>query len=425
MEANYFKGKKLLILGGAYVHSKIVEAAKRLGIYTTVTDYLQPEKSPAKLIADEHWEIDITNVDDIVERSKKVGIDGVLAFCLDPAQLPYQQICEKLGVPCYGTKEQFEILVNKLKFKDYCKKHGVDVISEYTEKDIEEGRVELPIIIKPSICRGSRGITICNTTAEIKDAMKRASAESKDGKIIIEKYMGNAQDMAFSYVVIDHQPYLLKIGDRFLGDSKDGLDRQQIATILPSKNTESYLEEVDPKVKAMIKSLGIKFGAVFLQGFWDNGKVYFYDPGMRFPGSDFDLVLKRATGYDNMATFVKFAITGNIDSQKGDPENAFLLNQTKCLILSIACRPGKIRKIAGIKTIEKHPDVLSTSLRYEEGDEIPKTGDIRQRVAEFVVHLPDYKSIKEFIDFVYSNLQILDNEGRDMIVSKIDINHIK
>ena len=44
------QGKKLLILGGAAVHCKVVEAARAMGVYTIVTDYL--ENSPAKLIAD-------------------------------------------------------------------------------------------------------------------------------------------------------------------------------------------------------------------------------------------------------------------------------------------------------------------------------------------------------------------------------------
>ena len=78
------KGKKLLILAGAGVHSKVVRAAKEMGIYTIVTDYLVD--SPAKLIADESWMYSITDVDEIVERCKQNHVDGVINFCIDPAQ---------------------------------------------------------------------------------------------------------------------------------------------------------------------------------------------------------------------------------------------------------------------------------------------------------------------------------------------------
>ena len=47
------KGKKLLILGGIAAHIKVVQAAKELGVHTIVTDFLEPDQSPAKLVADE------------------------------------------------------------------------------------------------------------------------------------------------------------------------------------------------------------------------------------------------------------------------------------------------------------------------------------------------------------------------------------
>ena len=145
------KGKKLLVLAGADVHVKVVKAAKELGVYTIVTDYLAFEDSPAKQIADEYWNLSITDVDAIVDKCKEESVDGVLAFCIDPAQMPYQQICEKLNKPCYGTKEQFEILTDKRLFKDYCVSCGVGIIPEYTEDDIEHGNVKYPVLVKPTI----------------------------------------------------------------------------------------------------------------------------------------------------------------------------------------------------------------------------------------------------------------------------------
>ena len=36
-------------------------------------------------------------VDAIVEKCRERGVDGVMNYCIDPAQKYYQQICEKLG----------------------------------------------------------------------------------------------------------------------------------------------------------------------------------------------------------------------------------------------------------------------------------------------------------------------------------------
>lgn len=412
-------GNKLLILAGADVHKKIVRAAQELGVYTIVTDYLSPEDSPAKQIADEYWMLDITDIDAIVERARKEKIDGVLAFCIDPAQLPYLKVCNKLGIPCYGTQTQFHILTDKRLFKDYCKEHGVDVVPEYTIEDVKQNKVTYPVLVKPTNSRGSRGQTVCNNYLEIESAINIAKKESSDNNYLIERYMSGKQDMSFSYVVIGGTPYLLKIGDRYLGNVEDNLDRQHIATVLPSKRAEEYRNNIEPNVIKMIKSLGIKFGAVFLQGFYDNGKVYMYDPGMRFPGGDFDIVLKNTTGYDNMKTFVRFALTGDINSQYGNPTEVYKLKGNICLILSVALRPGKIAMFSGIEQIMKNPHVYSVCQRYKIGDVIPETGDIKQRAVEFVVQLPDRASIGEFLSFVYSILDIRDEDGNDMIISKL------
>ena len=61
-----YTGKKLLILAGAGPHTKVVESAKEMGIYTIVADYLPAsEYSPAKLVADESLMNNIFDVDEL------------------------------------------------------------------------------------------------------------------------------------------------------------------------------------------------------------------------------------------------------------------------------------------------------------------------------------------------------------------------
>ncbi len=415
------KGKKLLILAGADVHVKIVKAAQVLGVYTIVTDYLELKESPAKAIADEYWMLNIMDVDAIVQKCQKEKVDGVLAFCIDPAQIPYQQVCEKLGVPCYGTKEQFTIMTDKRLFKDFCWKHGVDAIPEYTLEDIENNNVHYPVLVKPTISRGSRGQTVCYTKDEIKNAISIAGNESRDGHYLIERYMLGCQDMSLSYIVIDGEPYLVKIGDRYLGKIDDNLDRQHMLTILPSLRTKEIQRNIEPNIKVMIKSLGIKFGSVFFQGFYEEGRLYMYDPGLRFPGSDFDVVTQAITGFDAMSTFIHFALTGDVCSCIGDPVGAYNYNGGACVLLSLSVREGIIAKFEGFDEIAQLPNVFSSSMRRHVGDIVEATGDVRQRAAEFCAYIDKHEEVNTFIQKVYSTLHILDTKGEDMIISKVNL----
>ena len=60
--------EKLLILGGNVLSCDIVRAAKEEGVYTIVTDWNDPQKSPAKLISDEYWNISLMDYDALCEK---------------------------------------------------------------------------------------------------------------------------------------------------------------------------------------------------------------------------------------------------------------------------------------------------------------------------------------------------------------------
>lgn len=415
-----FKGKKILILAGASVHNKVVRTAKEMGLYVIVTDYLDPILSPAKQLADESWMYSITDVDAIVDRCKDEHVDAVLSFCIDPAQKPYQQICEKLNIPCYATKEQFEIFTDKRLFKDFCVKHNVDVIPDYSEEDINNGTVDYPVFIKPSICRGSRGQNICNNKEEALEGIKIAKKLSADGKYICEKYMGGRQDIASAFFVVDGEPYQVKFGDRYLGRKEDGLDKQVMCTKFPSDFTPTFEAKIEQRVKDMIKALGIKFGPVFLQGFVDGDTIRYYDPALRMPGGDYDLVLKHATGFDTVKSLIHFALTGDTKTWFGNPTDCYKLNGGVGMIICFSVREGHMAKVEGLEKLLAMPNIVYGRQIIPEGEDIPASGDIRQRVAAVGAYVTTKKEAEEFVKKMYDTYHVYDEKGEDMIVSKYE-----
>ena len=412
----YFLGKKLLILAGAGTHVKVVKAAKEMGIYTIVTDFL--EDSPAKRLADESWMFSITDVDGIVAKCREVGVDGVLNFCIDPAQKPYFEICKQLGLPCYATKQQIDVLTDKIHFKEFCRTHNVDVIPDYTEDDILTDKVEYPIFIKPTDSRGSRGQCVCYDKEHALAAVEEAKAEASDGRFLCEKYLGHNQDLATAWFVVDGEPYPVKFGDRHLGRKEDNLDKQVMCTMQPSEYTPLFEKNVYGRVKQMIKDLGVKFGPVFMQGFVDGDTIRFYDPAIRMPGGDYDLILKEATGFDTVKSAVHFAMTGDCKTAFGNPSNCYKLNGGTGYMISVSVRPGKIAREVGLNEIAKEPNIIYAREIIPAGSMIPDTGDINQRVAAIGVYVSDKNQIQPMIDMIYDKFHVYDENGEDMIVSR-------
>jgi len=412
-------GKKLLILAGNDVHVKLVTAARELGVHTIVADYLPIEESPAKSLADEYWNISTSDIDLLSQKCREEHVDGVLNYCIDTVQMAYRQLCSSLNLPCFASEEIFKSFTNKRLFKDFCLSHGVGVVPEYTVEQLLAGDVEYPVLIKPSDSRGSRGITICRDGSNVHQALELARSESRDGGVIVEKYMEGVPDMGLAFFVKDGEPYLVKISDRMLGWAEDGLQCQQMASILPSRYAPAFIRDSFTAVAAMIKSTGIKFGPVFIQGFWENGRFLAYDPGVRFPGSEFDSVMKSVTGFDMMKSFVDFALTGNVSACYGDPLDVYDYRHKVCVIFAVSCRAGVIATFDGVAQLERHKSILSVRQIFKVGQEVKSTGDVRQRVLELVAVLENRAELPSFAGYVYDTLKILDAGGKDMVVSKL------
>ena len=412
------KGKKLLVLAGAAVHCKGVEAAKKMGVYTIVTDYL--ETSPAKEIADEAWKLNIMDVDAIVEKCRAEKVDGVLSFCIDPAQRPYYEICKKLNVPCYGTGEQFFSLTDKPTFKKCCAESGLDIIPTYSVDDVLNDKCEYPIFVKPTDSRGSRGQAVCYNKDNLMAAIEVARKESSDGGVVIEKFMQGMDDFSMTYFVCNGVPYLIRTCDRYLGRIEDKLNKQCVGCIAPSKHTKLYLEHVHNKVVKFIETIGLKNGPIFMQGFVDGNKVRFYDPGLRFPGGEYERLLKEATGVDVISPLVEFALTGTMEKPKGISDKPYELNGHYTIQIPVTARPGTIKVFEGLDEISRNPKVTSAFTRYEAGKTVPDSGDIRQRICEVALVIDKDDSVSESVAWVHNTLVVLDEDDKDMLTSLVD-----
>ncbi len=417
-------GKKLLILGGAFQHRKVVETAKKMGIITYVTDYLDIKDSPAKQIADNPYMYDINDINKLYDLCKKENIDGIVAPYLDITQKPYQVLCERLNYSCFGNLEQHKILTNKSLFKRFCEKHGADVIPYYREEEITDlnickDKVKFPILIKPCDSRGSRGQTICYSRNEAIKAIHFAKLASPSENVVIEKYMGTENDLQLVYLVIEGEPILVRVEDRYMGDKSSGLDKLAIASIEPSIHEQKYREEVDGKIVSMIKKLKLRNSPVFIQGFMDGNTVRLYDPGIRLPGDEYDTIYKSITGIDLTELVIKFALTGEMSKEIGKKIKSTRIEKATAM-LYLALRPGKIIRIEGIDEINKNPYILSMSQLYREGDIVRRHNNVQQRFGECDIECEDFRHLKDTIEWIYSKLHVFDENNEDMIFARFD-----
>ena len=237
--------------------------------------------------------------------------------------------------------------------------------------------------------------------------------------------MGNKNDICISYVVINGKVYLTRVGDRKLGRIEDKMERVSMMGMAPSVYTEMYVNNVNEKVAKMLKNIGLKNAPAFMQGFVDGDTVRFYDPGLRYPGAEYERMYERVHGVSLVKPLIEFALTGEISYETVIPVDGYLQKGKKTPYLLVSVRPGKISRILGEDEVRNHPAVVSMSTKYKAGDEVGEHYNVNQRFCEIDLVCEDTEDLKNTISWIYDTLIIEDENGENMVFSKVDINTLE
>ncbi|MDP3387192.1 MAG: ATP-grasp domain-containing protein [Eubacteriales bacterium] len=421
------RGKKLLILGGNRISCEIIKAAKKLGVYVVVTDYL--ENSPGKKIADESYMISTTDVEGVVNLIKCEQIDGILTGFIDSMLLYYNEISKKAGIPCYGTYEQFQIATDKQKFKRYCRRFDIPVVDEYhiefpfIRKDLE--RIEYPVLIKPVDNSGARGIFICNNADELMEKYPVSISFSKTKQVIIERYM-ISEEVTIFYLIQNGDIVLSSMADRHVKNSQGGTIPLPVAYTFPSKWLIKYQNDTNNKVVEMFKSMGLKNGMVFIQSFIEDSKCIFYEMGFRLTGSLEFKIIEKLNGLNPMEMMINHALTGKMCDQ--DIKSIINPNYSKFgFNITFLARPGQIDKIDGIEDVKVLDNVIDVVMAYDKGETIldDAQGTLKQVIIRVLGVADTNSEMIDLMDRVHGLIHVYSEDGEDMLLDVLDTTSLR
>ena len=409
-------GKKLLILGGNAISSEIVKAAKSMGVYTIVTDWNTPQKSPAKLYADEYWNDSLTDYDILLSKIKEHHVQGVITGFTDSYLLPYQHLCEKAGFPSYATKEVFEKTLDKSYFKQMCRDNGVPVVPEY---DLETFNPESispsnKILIKPVDNSGSRGIITCESPAEFPKCLNYSLSFSSKKKVVIEKYI-DMDSFSVSYTIQDGIISMSTINDRIVHKVPEA-GAVTNGGIYPSKYIHSYMKSIDGKVRQMYRNLGVRNGVLFIQGFTNGEEYYFYEMGYRLSGGCHFLFTENQNNSSSVKQLIHFALTGKMaDYSIAERDNPAF--DKLCFQWNILGKEDIVSSIEGFDSIASLPGIISCSLDKKIGDKIGKDGTTAQKIAKFHMVVNDYNEMIHVLHDIYAKFKVYNAKGENLVLN--------
>lgn len=407
------KGKKLLILGGNSLSGDIVRTAQKLGVYTIVTDWYDTNRSPAKLLADEYWNEEIFKPERIADLIKQHHIDGVMTGFTDSYLLQYQKICDLAGLPCYATKEVFELTMDKSRFKQLCRDYDVPVIPEYRLTDFDPKTISpsTKVIVKPVDNSGSRGVVLCQRSEDFEECVQYALSFSEKKQVIVEKYM-ELDSISVSYTLQDGRCSLSTIDDRYVHKSTNG-SAVTCLGVYPSKYTDVYLRDLDLKVRTMFEKAGLRNGVLAMQFFTDGEEFYVMEMGHRLTGGQHYTYTLKENGISALEFLIHFALTGRMaDYEISEHENPRFKNTYAHLF--ILGREAKIARMEGYDLLEQMPEAMHVQLMKNVGDTIGRDGTSAQKIAGLHLRLRDTEHLKRVMQDVIESFHVFDSEGNEL-----------
>lgn len=359
------QGKKLLILGGTSFQIPGILYAKMAGYYVITCDHT-PE-NPGHQYADEYINLRTTDLKGVLNVSRKLAIDGVLAFASDSAAPTAAYVAEKMGLPgnpyksvkILSEKDLYRnfLLMNQFKTPKY---GGYNTLEDFSNYSTE---FTYPVLVKPVGSSGSKGISMVNDLWEMGNAIDYAMNFSRSKRFIVEEYIEKKYPQLDGDIFV----YNGKIAAYYPGDQKNDIEVNQFAPSsinYPSLLPEKLHEKIKLELQRLIHLLKIKLGGFKTEVIIDgNDQVYLMEIGAYNGGNWISEIIKCARNVDmvKMSVDASMGAEPEIQSQKE-------MDKYYTIYVIHSSKDGKFRSVKLHDSIKDY--VLEIKMMVEEGEDV-------------------------------------------------------
>ena len=305
-----------------------IETAKKMGYYTVLCDFLAD--NPGQYVSDKFYLVSTTDKEEVLKVARSEKIDGVLAYASDPAAPTAAYVAEMLGLPT-NPYESVEILCNKDKFRAFLDENGF-----YTPKargysdiqksliDLWDGKLSLPVIVKPVDSSGSKGVSLIDSLEQAEKSLEYAMNFSRQKRIIVEEFVEKygyqiAGDglsingkLVFRYFANDH--FNSKCKNPFV----------PISASFPYNMPVSVQDKIHNEIQRLLNLLQMQTSTYnFDMRIDKHYNVYLMEVAPRDGGNYIPQVIRYATGIDLVEISIKAAMGENIEISNCQPEGFY------------------------------------------------------------------------------------------------------
>ena len=416
------KGKKLLLMGGGAYAEDIKQYKNERGFQCISVGRIEDTRTSC--FCEKYYKVDREDVRAIAKIVKEEKIDGIFVGSSEDNISSAIDVAASSGCRFYVNREQWDILSNKAKFKEYARKYGFPVIPEFhlsdepTDEEIKN--LPYPVMIKPTDSSGARGMNPCFSSNDFKKLYKDALSWSHKKEIIVEKLITNAKEVFVNYTIQDGIPTLSYCFTKVKVNTENNSILVPLFHIYPSRYLKEYQEKVDDYAKKFIQGVGLQNGTLTLQGFYLDRNFYFFEAGFRMGGAQAYIL----TDYNNGANVLKYMINYALSGQMAEEDLSTIEKadfKYPCCNYYFALKPGIVGSIEGLDVIKKFKSVLNVTEYCKTGIIIEDTNALERIGYRIHVVGNNIEDLAQQLVKISSTLKVISEKGEDMQLEHLSI----
>lgn len=376
-------------------------------------------------IADECYDVNSTDAEAMKRLIREKAVDGVYMGGSEPVISSACKYLEELGMPCYCTKEQWEFLQDKARFKELCEQFGLPVVPRFTFDFTENLERQVcpecfPLITKPTDGCGSSGFSVSTNIQELERGYDIAKAASPTGSVIVEKFVKNDGIVVF-YTFSNGKAIFSGMENKYPVRYAEQESYVAGLFLFESSFAEDFRYRFENKLELLFKSIGLKEGSLWIEVFHDGNDYYFNEVGFRYGGSVSIYPVDYFYHINQVAADIYYALTGE---SKVFGHNSLIPESVPrkryYCVYPIHMLSGVIAKVTGIDAVSQIDDVVAVVDTKHVGDKVKESGTVAQVFAFVHFVFDTLEECKERIQKLHTEMSVLDSEGREMLVRKLD-----
>ena len=233
---------KIMVVGGGGREHAIIKSLKK---NPEITEIVALPGNGGIAADAECVNIGAKDIDAIVEYAKNNAIDFAVVAPDDPLVLGCVDALENIGIPCFGPHANAAIIEGSKVFsKNLMKKYNIPTATYEVFTDIESALAyaetcPIPIVVKADGLALGKGVLICETRDDVKDALHSMMEDKIFGasgsSVVMEEFLTGPEVSVLAFTdgnVV--RPMVSSMDHKRARDNDEGLNTGGMGTIAPN-----------------------------------------------------------------------------------------------------------------------------------------------------------------------------------------------